>query len=96
VCAEASSVLRAVAEDFFFNSWCLEIPSDNRIRHVPRCVLGFLCWKWKPHPRAVNGRHILYGVFKGGDYEIVCSTSCLLAITNHCSRMCEMLYDGSC
>jgi hypothetical protein len=36
VCAEASTVLRAVAEDF--NSWCLEIPSDNRIRHEPRCV----------------------------------------------------------
>jgi hypothetical protein len=38
MCAEASTVLRAVAADFFFNSWCLEIPSDNRIRHVPRCV----------------------------------------------------------
>jgi hypothetical protein len=36
--AEASTVLRAVAADFFFNCWCLEIPSDNRIRHVPRCV----------------------------------------------------------
>jgi hypothetical protein len=29
---------RAVAADFFLNSWCLEIPSDNYIRHVPRCV----------------------------------------------------------
>jgi hypothetical protein len=38
VCTEASTVLRAVAEDFFFNCSCLEIPSDNRIRHVPRCV----------------------------------------------------------
>jgi hypothetical protein len=38
VCAEASTVLRAVAEDFFFNCSCSEIPSDNRIRHVPRCV----------------------------------------------------------
>jgi hypothetical protein len=33
--AEASTVLRAVAEDFFFNCWCVEIPSDNRIRHIP-------------------------------------------------------------
>jgi hypothetical protein len=31
VCAEASTVLRAVAADFFCNCWCLEIPSDNRI-----------------------------------------------------------------
>jgi hypothetical protein len=38
MCAEASTVLRAVAADFFFNYWCLEIPSDNRIRHVPRWV----------------------------------------------------------
>jgi hypothetical protein len=38
VCAEASTVLRAVAADFFFNCWYLEIPSDNRIRHIPRCV----------------------------------------------------------
>jgi hypothetical protein len=36
--AEASTVLRAVVEDFFFNCWYLEIPSDNRIRHIPRCV----------------------------------------------------------
>jgi hypothetical protein len=35
VCAEASAVLRAVAADFFLNCWRLEIPSDNRIRHVP-------------------------------------------------------------
>jgi hypothetical protein len=38
VCAEASTVLRAVAADFFFNRWCLEIPSDNRIRNIPRRV----------------------------------------------------------
>jgi hypothetical protein len=38
VCAEASNVLRAVAADFSFNCWCLEIPSGNHIRHVPRCV----------------------------------------------------------
>jgi hypothetical protein len=38
MCAQASTVLRAVAADFFFICWCLEIPSLNRIRHVPRCV----------------------------------------------------------
>jgi hypothetical protein len=38
MCAEASAVLRAVAADFFFNCLYLEIPSDNRIRHIPRCV----------------------------------------------------------
>jgi hypothetical protein len=65
VCAEASTVLRAVAADFFFNCECLENPSDNRIRHVPKVrplsfaklsigsVIGFLCWKWKPYPRVV-------------------------------------------
>jgi hypothetical protein len=36
--AETKTVLRAVAKDFFFNCWCLEIPSDNSIRHVPMCV----------------------------------------------------------
>jgi hypothetical protein len=36
--AEANTVLRAVAANFFFNCWYLEIPSDNCIRHVPRCV----------------------------------------------------------
>jgi hypothetical protein len=29
MCAEASTVLRAVAADFFFNYWCLEIPSET-------------------------------------------------------------------
>jgi hypothetical protein len=38
MCAEASTVLRAVAADFFCNCWCVEIPSDNRILHLPRCV----------------------------------------------------------
>jgi hypothetical protein len=38
MCTEASSILRAVAADNIFNCWCLEIPSDNRIRHIPRCV----------------------------------------------------------
>jgi hypothetical protein len=35
MCAEASTILRAVAADFFVNRWYLEIPSDNRIRHEP-------------------------------------------------------------
>jgi hypothetical protein len=30
--------LRSVALDFSFSCWYLEIPSDNRILHVPRCV----------------------------------------------------------
>jgi hypothetical protein len=38
MCAEASTVLRAVAVDFFFTCWYLESLSDNRIRHVPSCV----------------------------------------------------------
>jgi hypothetical protein len=45
MCAEASTILIAVVADFFFNSWYLEIPSDNRIWHMLRCgcyhVLGF-------------------------------------------------------
>jgi hypothetical protein len=40
MCAEASTVLRAVAADFFFNCWYLEIPSDNRILHIP----SFAIW----------------------------------------------------
>jgi hypothetical protein len=36
VCVEASTVLRAVAADFFFNCWYSEIPSNNRIPHIPR------------------------------------------------------------
>jgi hypothetical protein len=38
VCPETSTVLRAVEADFFFNCWYLLIHSDNRIRHIPRCV----------------------------------------------------------
>jgi hypothetical protein len=38
MCAEASTVLRVVVADFFFNCWYLENTSDDRIRHVPRCV----------------------------------------------------------
>jgi hypothetical protein len=32
--AETITVLRAVAPDLCFNCWCLEIPSDIRIRHM--------------------------------------------------------------
>jgi hypothetical protein len=35
VYTEARTALRAIVKDFFFNCWCLKIPSDNRIRHVP-------------------------------------------------------------
>jgi hypothetical protein len=55
MCAEASAVLRAVAADFFFNCWYLEIPSDNRIQHIPRCVHCHAVYKiWKPYH---NQRH---------------------------------------
>jgi hypothetical protein len=42
MCADASTILRAVAADFFFNCWYLEIPSDNRIRHI---ILNNDSWK---------------------------------------------------
>jgi hypothetical protein len=29
VCTETSTALRAVVADFFFNCWCLEIPSET-------------------------------------------------------------------
>jgi hypothetical protein len=38
VYTEVRTVLRAALTDFFFNCWCLEIPSDNRIQHEPRCL----------------------------------------------------------
>jgi hypothetical protein len=34
--AEASTILRTVAADFFLNCWYLEIPLDNRIWHIRR------------------------------------------------------------
>jgi hypothetical protein len=37
VYTEERTVLRTVVTDFSFN-YCLEIRSDNRIRHEPRCV----------------------------------------------------------
>jgi hypothetical protein len=39
MCAEASTVLRAVVADFFFNCWCLGIPSDNRIRQGASTIM---------------------------------------------------------
>jgi hypothetical protein len=60
MCAEASTVLRAVAADFFFNCWYLEIPSAHTKVRPLSCarlsvgnVLEFVCWKWKPYPRVV-------------------------------------------
>jgi hypothetical protein len=35
---QARTVSRAVVTDFLFNCWCLKIPSDNRIGHVPGCA----------------------------------------------------------
>jgi hypothetical protein len=32
--------LRTVALNFFFNCWYLEMPLDNRIRHLPRSLTG--------------------------------------------------------
>jgi hypothetical protein len=37
MCAEASTVLRAVVGDFSINCCYLEIPSGNRIQHIARC-----------------------------------------------------------
>jgi hypothetical protein len=38
VYAVASTVLRVLVKDFNVNCWCLEVPLDNCIRHVPGCV----------------------------------------------------------
>jgi hypothetical protein len=38
MCALTNTVLRAVAADFFFNCWYLDIPSNNRIWYVARCI----------------------------------------------------------
>jgi hypothetical protein len=35
---EARALLRAAVTDIFFNCWCLEIPSYNRIWHLPGCL----------------------------------------------------------
>jgi hypothetical protein len=45
--AEASTVLRAVAADFIFNCWYLEIPSDNRIRHQGASTIVRKALDWK-------------------------------------------------
>jgi hypothetical protein len=33
-----NKLLRAVVVDFFFNCWCLQIPSDDHIQHKPGCI----------------------------------------------------------
>jgi hypothetical protein len=48
MCAETSAVLRAVAADFFFNCWYLQIPSDNCIRTyqgASTIIHKFFNWK---------------------------------------------------
>jgi hypothetical protein len=47
MCAEANTILRAVAADFFFNCWCLEIPSDNSIRHIRASTIKRKAFDWK-------------------------------------------------
>jgi hypothetical protein len=44
MCAETSTVLRAVAADFFFNCWYLEIPSDNHILILPRTSCSYFAF----------------------------------------------------
>jgi hypothetical protein len=56
--AEASTVLRAVAADFFCNCWYLEIPSDNRIRHIPRCV-QYHAQGYAEYADSCNAAHLL-------------------------------------
>jgi hypothetical protein len=38
MCAEASTVLGAVAADFFFDGCQLEVLTDVSVRHIPGCV----------------------------------------------------------
>jgi hypothetical protein len=45
VCTEAGTVLRAIAADFFFNCWYLEISADNRVWHVPTIMRKVFDWK---------------------------------------------------
>jgi hypothetical protein len=48
VSAEASTVLKAVVADFFFNHWCSEIPSDNSIQHIPSAsIIMRKAFDWK-------------------------------------------------
>jgi hypothetical protein len=61
MCAEASTILRAVAADFFFTagiwrSLPITVFGTNRVSPLSCArlsignVLEFLCWKWKPYP----------------------------------------------
>jgi hypothetical protein len=76
MCTDTSSVLRAVAADFFFNSWYLEIPSDNCIstnRGVSTILHKAFSWKrfrylWsklKSYTRVVFSDSIVELVFVG-------------------------------
>jgi hypothetical protein len=47
MCAEASTILRAVAADFFFNCWYLETPTDNRILHQGTFTIKRKVFDWK-------------------------------------------------
>jgi hypothetical protein len=47
VCDVVSTVLRAVSADFFFNCWCLEIPSDNRIWYRGPSTIMRRAFDWK-------------------------------------------------
>jgi hypothetical protein len=38
MCAEASTILRAIATDFFFDGCQLEVSTDVSVRHISRCV----------------------------------------------------------
>jgi hypothetical protein len=33
--AESSTIVRAVAADFFFDCWAVQVPSDGGIRDIP-------------------------------------------------------------
>jgi hypothetical protein len=70
VCAEASTVFRAIAADIVFNCCCTEIPSCNSSHHARtkvrkafdlKCSRIFML-KWKPYLRVVFRRSILVWV----------------------------------
>jgi hypothetical protein len=38
MCAEVSTILRAVVMDFFFDGCQLEVSTDESVQHIPGCV----------------------------------------------------------
>jgi hypothetical protein len=59
-CALMRAFVIAVAADFFFNCWYLELYSaQTKVQPLSctdlliRSVLRILCWKWKLYPRVV-------------------------------------------